>query len=261
MAQVNLSTTDPGWHDTQKIGLDKVLASIIGGAGGGGGGIIPPPVCATANTVLLHDEMLYGWEAIDNSTPWTGPLNITDVDAATFDTAFNTSALSTGKPVGACDTALRCTFTGVSGYDTYRFDRGSIIAVGTNVDIKFYVYVQAPISGVSRSSILVAGTSAAPTGGLAFAVELRDNGGVNEIRADNVTSSAWIALTANSWNLIHVHIDATNTLSTVAVNGGAAQGFTSSATQGIQYVYAGACFAGATAAGQWVTDLVAVNTP
>lgn len=225
-------------------------------AAGGGG-------CATTDTVLAHDEMLYGWESGDDPAPWTGPVDIIDtaVDSVTFDTAYDTSALSTGKPAGACNVGLRQTLTNTAGYDTKRFDRGSIIAVGTAVDIRFYIYRQVTVSA-SRIAILAAGTNTDPTGGLAAVIEMRDDGGgTTEVRGDATTSSAWIALTANSWNLVHLHIDATNTSSSIAVNGGAAQTFTSSAVSGVRYVYVGGCAVGAGISAQWVTDLLAVNTP
>ena len=217
--------------------------------------------CATSDTALFHDEMLFGWESGDDPTAWTGPTSITDVDAATFDTAYDTSALSTGKAAGQCNVGLRTTFTGTGGgYDTYRFDRGSAITLGTAVDIKFYVYVQSTISGVGRTTIFCVGQATDPTGGIAANVEMRDNGGTTEVRGDASTSSAWIALTANSWNLVHIHIDSTAASSSIAVNGGSAQTFTSGAVN-VQYIYIGACFAGVGTGGQFVTDLVAVNTP
>lgn len=216
--------------------------------------------CSTNDTTLPHDEMLYGWGTGDSPTPWTGPTLISDVDAVTFDTAYDTSALTTGKPVGACNTGLRSTLTGTGGgHDSYRFDRSSIIAVGTNVDIRCYFYIQTLLIG-SRITILVGGNITNPDGGRSFAVELQTDT-VSQVRGDSTTSSAWINLTSNSWNLVHVHIDATNTASTIAVNGGSAQGFTSNATAGIQYMYVGSGFTAAGKTCVWVTDLLAVNTP
>lgn len=245
-------------HAALSPGQGARQVSQAAAAGGGGG-------CATADTVLAHDEMLYGWESSETSLgTWTGPTSVTDVDAATFTTNYDTSALSTGKPTGACNVGLRTVFTGTGGgYDTYRFARGSSIAAGSaTVDFRFYVYVQTILSGVGRTPIMVAGQATVPDGGLSFSVEWRDDGGgTNEVRASATTDSAWLALTANSWNLIHVHVDATNTNSTIAVNGGSAQTFTSSATNAIQYAYVGACFAGVGAAGTIVFDLLAINTP
>lgn len=217
--------------------------------------------CATSDTVLAHDEMLFGWETGDApGGTWTGPTNVNSADAATIDSAYDTSALTSGKPTGACNVGLRTTFTGTSGYDTERFDRGSAIAVGTNVDIRWYIYIQTIFS--VRSNILIAGANVDPTGGISFACELRDDGGgTPEIRAGGVTDSAFIATTLNAWHLIHVHIDATNTASSVSVDGGAAQTFTSSAGSGIRYVYVGISTGTAGVTGQWVTDLLAVNTP
>lgn len=217
--------------------------------------------CATSDTVLAHDEMLFGWETGDDPTTWTGPTNIFDIDAMTFDAAYNTSALTTGKPAGACDTGLRMTYVSAAGYDTMRFDRGSIIAAGTAVDVRFYVYVQTILSGVSRANMCIAGQNVDPTGGISFTVEWRDDGGGTiEARGDGLTSSAWITVTPNSWNLFHVHVDATNTSSTFNVNAGTPQTFSTSATAGVRYLYFGAS-GGAGAAGQLVVDLVAVNTP
>lgn len=225
-------------------------------AGGGGG-------CATADHGTF-DEMLYGWESSEVSLgTWTGPTNVNDGDSATFTTNYDTSALSTGKPTGACNVGLRCVVTGANAFDAYRFARGSAIAAGTaNVDFRFYVYIQTILSGTGRIPIMVAGQGVDPSGGLVFSVEWRDDGGgVNEVRASATTDSAWLALTANSWNKIHVHVDATNTNSTIAVNDGGAQTFSSSATNALQYAYVGACFAGAGAAGTLVFDLLAINTP
>lgn len=236
-----------------KVGNSQGLLSLAGS----------PPVagaCATSDTALAHDEMLYGWGAGDDPTPWTGPTSVTDVDAANFVTNYDTSALTTGKPTGACNTGLQCTLTGTGGgHDTYQFDRGSIIGVGTTCDIRFYVYVQTPLDS-SRITILNAGQSGDPDSGRNCSVELQTDG-VPQVRGDNVTSSAWISLTENSWNLIHLHSDATPASSSISVNGGTPELFTSSATVGIQYVYVGP---GSLAAGRscvWVTDLVAVNTP
>lgn len=215
--------------------------------------------CATSDTVLAHDEMLFGWGSGDDPTPWTGPVNITSADSVTFDTNYDTSALTTGKPAGACTTALRSTLSGVAGHDTYQFDRGSIIGVGTAVRIQFYIYVQSNLSA-SRIAILTAGTNSDPTGGISVSVEFQTDT-VPQVRADAATSSAWISFTANSWNLVDVNVAAVAASSTIAVNGGTAQGFTSSAVSGVRYVYVGGCAVGAGLTGQWVTDLVAVNTP
>lgn len=228
----------------------KAFRSVAAGGG----------ACATSDTSLAHDEMLFGWEGGDDPTPWTGPTLITDVDAVTFDTAYNTSGLTTGKPSGACDIGLRATLTGTGGgHDSYRFDRSSLISVGTTVDVRCYVYIQTLLVG-ARISILIGGAATNPDGSRNFAVELQTDT-VPQVRGDGATSSAWINLTENSWNLIHVHSNATNTSSTIAVNGGSAQGFSTSATAGIQYMYVGTGFTSAGKTCVWVTDLLAVNTP
>lgn len=234
-----------------QIGQNAFLKNAIPAAGGGGS-------CATSDTALAHDEMLFGWESGDNPTAWTGPSSVTGADSVTFNTSYDTSALTTGKGTGQCNVGLRSTLTNNAGYDTYQFDRGSAIGAGTTVDVRFYIYVQVNVSA-SRIGILCGGQNSDPTGGLSFAVEMQTDT-VPQVRGDGTTSSSWISLTTSSWNLIHVHIDATAASSTIAVNGGSAQGFTSGVS-GVRYIYVGGCAVGAGLDAQWVTDLIAVNTP
>lgn len=217
--------------------------------------------CATANYGTF-DEMLYGWESGDApGGTWTGPTDIIDtgVDSITYDTTYDTSALTTGKPTGACNVGLRCTLTGTAGFDSKRFDRGSTVAAGTAIDLEFHIYVQANLSS-SRIGIFTGGQNPDPTGGNSFTVEFQTDS-VPQVRGSGDTDSEWQSLTANSWNRVRIHIDATAANSTITVNSGSAAGFTSSSVSGVRYIYVGGNAVGAGLTGQFVIDLTAAATP
>lgn len=240
-----------GWNGVAQTSWNGTSISCAGGGG-----------CATTDTSLAHDEMLYGWETGDDPTPWTGPTDGQDADVVTSDPTYNTSSLTTGKPTGGCDTAWRLTLTGTAGFETKYFDKGSIIGPAVNLDIVFYIYPQVAVSGGNgRITIQSGGESTTPASSAAYEIELRDDGaGNHEVRAGSTTDSSWLVLTANSWNKVTLHLDATIANSSIQVNAGTPATFTSNAVRGVRYLHW--CAIAATGeAGQFALDLMAVNSP
>lgn len=214
--------------------------------------------CATTDTTLPHDVFLFGWESGDSGT-WTSWVG---TDTVTYDTAFDTSALTTGKPTGACDVGAQVAVSNTAGDESLYWDNGSAVTIATTpTDFDFYIYVTTAMDSGENFTIVSINTTATGSGSVTTWVNLRNNGGTLEVQAEGGSSSAWIALTANSWNRITVSLKAVAASSTIAVNGGTPQTFTYLGTQWRYFHYGAVQNHAANEAATYVMDLVAINTP
>lgn len=177
--------------------------------------------CATTDTSIAHDELLEGFQ-----TASTGYENTWVEYGTTANiTAYaDTSALTSGKPTGACDRAWKLVVPS-DGTETYaKWTRGSAISNSVTVDVVFYMYISAlPAAGHPFMPFVIAGEYLDPI----VRVHIYNNYGDCLIRAQTSTSSDYISgFTAGAWHKIAIHLDATPANSTFTVDSGTAMPFT-----------------------------------
>ncbi len=217
--------------------------------------------CATADTTLDHDQLLEGYGAGGAENTWLSWVN---VDVATYDQNFDTSALTTGKPTGACNTGVQVTINNTSGNESLYWDRGSAVTLASQaVDFYAYLYVTTEMDASENFTIISLNATATGSGSVTVWVNLRSNAGAMEVSAEGGNSSTWGALVENSWNLIKVHMDTATTGNTsyIQVNGGSTLGFNRSGTE-FRYVHIGAVQNHAVnEAATYVLDLITADFP
>jgi len=215
--------------------------------------------CASSDTSLPHDELLWGSELTDADTTWVDGTGAGGTDV----TNYNSSALSTGKVAGQCNVAWQWTIVGGTTTISYRYwDRGSAIGTTTEADLIFYLYIQTAPDDGENFSICNTGESTDPGAAQCANVYIRNNSGTVEIQVSADVSSSWVALTGSSWNKVKVHFDVTGANSSIAVNDGTPATFTRSAARGIRYIHIGVPNGKSTDDnGIYVIDLICLNTP
>jgi hypothetical protein len=215
--------------------------------------------CLTTQTVLDRDQMLEGWQNSGPETNWTSWVN---VDVCTFDQNFDTSGLTTGKPTGACNRAVEVTVNGTAGNESLYWDRGAAVTIASNpTRFTWHVYVTSLLDDTEMFTAWSINTTATGSGSVTAWINLRRSGANMEVQAEGSASSAWAALTANSWNAIVVNLAATPSASTIAVNGGTANTFTYSGTQWRYFHYGAVQQHSINEACVYKMDLVAIDFP
>jgi hypothetical protein len=217
----------------QCFGQGLIINRFINQTGGGGAG------CATSDTTLPHDQLLEGWGAGGAENTWTSWVG---TDTVSFNQNFDTSALTTGKPTGACDTGTQVTVTTAAGDESLYWDRGSAVTMASQaVDHYHYLYVTTEPDAGEAFVYISLNASATGSGSITTWIKMRSNGGQMEVQAEGASASAWVAITENSWNKIKVHMDTATTGSTsyIQVNDGATQGYNRFGTE-FRYVHYGA---------------------
>jgi hypothetical protein len=214
-------------------------------------------VCATSDTTLPHDQLLEGWQNSGPENTWTSWVG---TDVASFDQNFDTSALTTGKPVGACDRGLQVTVTGTAGEETIYWNRGSAVTVSLQaVDVYFYINVTTSPDAGENISICNLNSTATGSGSVMAYINVRNNAGSIEIQAEASTSSAFTAL-SSGWNKCKVHLDTTAASSYFQLNDGTQNTFTRLGTT-FQYVHIGAEQHALNENITYVVDLITVDFP
>lgn len=217
--------------------------------------IPPQPTCATSDSPLAGDELKYGYESGDTGTwaTWTG------VAVLTWDEAYSTSLLTTGKPTGACNVGGHYIVSTTSGNESRYLDLGA--ALTYPVDINFYLYVES-MADAANFIFFVPGNSAAADSSIALQLYLRFIAGTYSVLADGATSSSALNLTASSWNKITLHLDATAANCTLNVNDGGSPASFERTAQSVRYLHFGAPGGhGPDESATYDLDLICVNTP
>lgn len=219
--------------------------------------------CATTDTAIAHDTLLEGF---------TSPAENTWTEAGTsgsVSVGVDTSSLTTGKPDGACDTAMRLYRAGGSSAGNwYRHALASTIDLDTQaLDCTFYLYIGTGFA-TSGSVLTIFGVNPTTTASASSAASITLNYDGSNMRVrgrGGASSTAYQNLTANSWNRIDLHIDTSTTgnLTYIKVNGGSAIGFNRS-TDGsdASYITIGAAEGAVTSDSLTAYfDLLCINTP
>lgn len=215
--------------------------------------------CATTDTVLAHDVFLFGWESGDSGT-WTSWVG---TDTVTYNTSFDTSALTTGKPSGACDVGVEVAVSTTSGDESLFWDLGSTFDYTSNpLDTTFYIYVTTAMDSGENFTVVSLNTSTTGSGSISAWVNLRNNAGTLEMQCEASSSSAWVALTANSWNKVRVRLLGGASASFLDINDAASPATFTSVGNAFRYFHYGAVQNhAANEACTYIIDLVAINTP
>jgi len=211
--------------------------------------------CSTADSLLPHDTLLEGFQNGGFETAnWTSPAGSPDPD-------FDTSALTSNKPVGNCNKGGDCSYTGSARY--FQHDLGSNIDLDTAaVDVYFYVWVASATSQTSRTGSW--GTSATPGSSFCGVLRLTSNGsGTTSFLMEGAVNSAAISITEGQWSLVKIHFDTTAASSYLQINGGTQEAFTRSAGN-IDFRYSHIGGTHGITGGEnatFVVDQYAINTP
>jgi hypothetical protein len=247
----------PGFFDTNllawwpqnfepRIGFTNSLA---------GGGA----ACSTSDTPLAHDQLLEGWQNSGAENTWNSWVG---TDTVSFDANFDTSSLTTGKDTGACDRGVQVTVTTAAGDESLYWNRGSAVTIASNpTRFTFDIYVTTAPDASENFTIVSINTTATGSGSVNTWINLRNNGGTLEVQAEGASSSAWAALTANSWNTIVVDLAATAANSTIAVNGGTANTYTYLGTTWQYFHYGAVQNHALNENAVYVLDLLAIDFP
>lgn len=177
--------------------------------------------CATSDTALPHDTLLEGFGAPGYEVSgWTESIGA----GGSIDDTADSSSLTTNKPTGACDTALRVISSGAVTYA--QWDSGS--ARIYNFDFYFHIYFSTitVASGGTYVIFTVNNSSLNPAGTVRVQVRLRNTAGTLTIEAQGDTSSSTTTVTTGQWYKVKIHLDATAASSYIQVNDGAQNSFT-----------------------------------
>jgi len=217
--------------------------------------------CATTDTALAHDVLLEGWQGDGTENAWTeaGTPGMITMGA-------DSSALTSGKPDGACDLAMSFDNVGFGTENWVRWDNGSAIDVDTiAIDVVFYIYVETRLDSGESFNIVSANPTTTFSSTLGASIALGDNGTAATLTARGNTVATAGTLTSGQWNLVKLHIDTATTgnASYLQINGGSTLGFNrSTGGEDVQYFNfgAGSSLDAGDVCKFWI-DVVAINTP
>jgi len=165
-----------------------------------------PTSCATTDTSLAYGHFLEGFQAAtvgyNDGNAWTVD---SVVGTGTVSAYYDTSALTTNKPAGACDRAWRVVLP-TDGTETYQvWDRGSSYTMGAAVlRIIFHLYIEvAPDSG-ENYPVFRYGSTATGTG---YFVSLDNVSGTLQLTAGGQTTSSAITVSSGEWIKVMLYLD------------------------------------------------------
>lgn len=231
--------------------------------------LVNPPAsaaaCATADTTLPHDELLEGWTGASQENTWTSAGGEAGV---TIDLNADSSALTAGKPTGACNEAAQFTIVSATGTETYyRWDRGSTIATNVDLNTRLYLYVTtAPLTGQSMQIVYFGAFTAPTSGGGRVRLNLSDVSGQMKLSASGTTVTSTTGANGNismdTWIKVEILCAGTDpTTSSLVIDGGTPLGFTSALNLSRYFcVGPGANLETADVA-TFYLDVIAVDTP
>jgi hypothetical protein len=215
--------------------------------------------CSTSDTPLDHDQLLEGWQNTGAENTWNSWVG---TETVTFDANFDTSALTTGKDTGQCDRGVQVTVGTAAGDESLYWNRGSAVTIASNpTRFTFNIYVTTAPDAGENFTIAAINTTTTGSGSVNTWINLRNNGGTLEVQAEGNSSSAWNALTANSWNTIVIDLAATAANSTITVNGGTPATYTYLGTTWQYFHYGAVQNHALNENAVFVLDLLAVDFP
>lgn len=213
--------------------------------------------CLSSDTTLPHDTLLEGFQTPGYENSWTEvgtTANIND--------QYDSSALSTGKPTGACDLALQLTAP-TDGTETYfKWNNGSEIDLDTQaVDVVFYLYLDTAPDDGENFYLLLAQTAGSTTD---VYITLRNNAGTIEIAGSGASTSAYQSISTGQWLKVKLHMDTTTSgsLSYIQVDDGTKRMFNRMSSRDFQYLSLGTVLGlDVNDSAVMIFDLIAINTP
>lgn len=221
--------------------------------------------CATSDTTLPHDFFLEGFEVATTGYENTWTAGGTP-GGVTYNPAADTTSLTTGKPIGACDQALRVTVAMADGNeDTIYWNSGGNDVDARAADFYFHVYIVTPPDGAEDLTIICGKNTTVPTSasGSSFQLILKQSGGNAVLMARGTTDSAEVTgLALNTWHKVKMHIDPTAASSSMSVNDDTPVTFTRRTGVDPTYLHVGSADA-ATAgdSADFYLDLITVELP
>lgn len=167
-----------------------------------------PTACITSQTTNAHSVVLEGFGASASPYFEGGWSNITVVGtSANITTNASTASFTTGKPDGACNTALRVNVPN-DGTETFirLHTRTNSLAAAT-ADIYFSFYIDSSdVTGGENFYIMLANDRNGTGTGLLVAVMLLYNSTTLAVRGQGATSSANINIAADQWYVAQVRV-------------------------------------------------------
>lgn len=183
--------------------------------------------CSTSDTTMLNDELIEGWSGDGTENTWS-----TVGSGGKITVNADTTALTTGKVAGQCNSGFKLDNSGGSGTEEfYRYDFGTAFDVDSQaVDVRLMIYVTEHLdTNLEAFTVFSFNPTDTASATLGASLTLITDGSVMQVNARGSTQSNKIALTTGSWNEIHIHYgtstDSTGDRSYLSVNGGAADYF------------------------------------
>lgn len=210
----------------------------------------------TTTTSIPHDEMLDGFQNATTGYELTWTESGT---TANISKPYDSTALSSGKPTGAANRALRIVQP-TDGTETFAsWNRGSNIARASSaLDFIFYVYVDSTSSGYSATLARVTNI----TNSTVMSLELTESAGTLTLQATGSTSSSAATISQDTWVKVHIHLDTTAANCYLQINDGGTTNTFTRASQDYGILRLGAIAnLGAGETSTILFDLVCWNTP
>lgn len=216
--------------------------------------------CSSSDTTVPHDTFLEGFQ-----TATTGYENTWSEfgTTANITPAGDSSALTSGKPTGACNQAIKFVMPS-DGTETYiRWNRGSLLDIDSvGLDLVFYIYVEDLIATDLQQYNMVVLSSGDTIGTYATYLALGRSGANTYLNANGADASANIIFTRNAWHQVNLHLHSIAGGSYINVDGGSNQPFTRVVGVDFQYLWFGSVSGLAASENNTIWfDLICLNTP
>lgn len=219
--------------------------------------------CSTTDTTNSWDEFLEGFQTATTGYEEANWLEVGTT--ANISPAYDSSALTTYKPPGACDQALRI-IVPADGTETYSYvqlDQEFTLSV-TQIDVYYSFYIESELATgkqVTQFSYRSTSTPAATQG-----VQIGNTTGQSWVFALGATNSSAINVSDGQWNTVKLSYDtaaaAGGSTITVFANGAVvgSETFTRSA-EAMEYLFFGGAVGVSTDEGYTVLfDVIAVKS-
>jgi len=169
---------------------------------GGAGTVSAAPACSTADATIAHDIAIEGFQGSGYELA-AGYFT----ETGTVDEDYDSTALSTYKPTGACNEAARFNATSDIVLEIDFDAVGDPLALSSDLDIyfSFYVLVKNDASGVAVILHVDKGTTRGV--GKVADVQLYQNGATTQIRATASDNTTLRNLPDSSWISCRLHLD------------------------------------------------------
>lgn len=215
--------------------------------------------CASSDTSQNWDEFLEGWTgAGEEEATWTGTIS---GHGATMNNDYDTTALSSGKPAGACNEAQQWVVSNSDGTEEGQYidvNGGTINYSTTATEINFYIYVDT--MPALNTGFRIFGFGASTTiGTVSQSVLLQNDGGTCKLRLLAGGNTTYIACSEDTWHLVRILSDGAGNW-TFYVDASSAS--TTISGTGFRYLQVGPILnLDATEGATYYIDLIGVYTP